>query len=43
MTIVIAAFILIVALGVVSVLKLEAERRSEQFAMLRRRQGRFAD
>ena len=43
MTIVITAFILIVSLGVVSVLKLEAERRSEQFSRLKRERGRFID
>ena len=44
MTIVITAFIMVVALGVAAVLRLEAESRSEQFARLaRHRAGRFAD
>ncbi len=44
MTIVITAFVMIVAMGVFAIIKLEDEKRSEQFAKLaKRRNAHFVD
>lgn len=44
MIVVITAFVMIVALGIAAIMKLESESRSEQFARLsKRRATRFID